>query len=96
MVATNRLTGHSPGFFSVYTLPPNQAVSAESQIKINQKRHQTPSYRDVKQIILRKSKSLLSNITDEIRTLLKKIADKALFLTSDAPRQHKFRMKPFN
>ena len=28
MVATNRLTGHSPGFFSVYTLPPNQAVIA--------------------------------------------------------------------
>src|ERR1700736_2124284 len=27
MVAVNRLTGHSPGFFSVYTLPPNQAVS---------------------------------------------------------------------
>ena len=26
MVATNRLTGHSAGFFSVYTLPPNQAV----------------------------------------------------------------------
>ena len=25
MVALNRLTGHSPGFFSVYTLPPNQA-----------------------------------------------------------------------
>ena len=23
MVALNRLTGHSPGFFSVYTLPPN-------------------------------------------------------------------------
>src|SRR5204863_8558711 len=23
MVAINRLTGHSPGFFSVYTLPPN-------------------------------------------------------------------------
>ena len=27
MVAVNRLTGHSTGFFSVYTLPPNQAVS---------------------------------------------------------------------
>src|SRR5690606_38960867 len=27
MVAVNRLTGHSAGFFSVYTLPPNQAVS---------------------------------------------------------------------
>mgnify|MGYP000160800235 CR=1 FL=1 len=31
MVAVNRLTGHSPGFFSVYTLPPNQAASPESQ-----------------------------------------------------------------
>ena len=29
MVAVNRLTGHSPGFFSVYTLPPNQAVSVQ-------------------------------------------------------------------
>ncbi|HWI12792.1 MAG TPA: DNA methyltransferase, partial [Burkholderiales bacterium] len=29
MVATNRLTGHSPGFFSVYTLPPNQATTPE-------------------------------------------------------------------
>ena len=36
MVATNRLTGHSKGFFSVYTLPPNQAITAERQIKINE------------------------------------------------------------
>ena len=42
MVATNRLTGHSSGFFSVYTLPPNQAVSLESQKKINEARGQTP------------------------------------------------------
>ena len=34
MVATNRLTGHSKGFFSVYTLPPNQAASPRSQIQI--------------------------------------------------------------
>ena len=34
MIATNRLTGHSPGFFSVYTLPPNQAVNAQNQKKI--------------------------------------------------------------
>ena len=27
MVAVNRLTGHSKGFFSVYTLPPNRAVT---------------------------------------------------------------------
>jgi hypothetical protein len=61
MVAINRLTGHSPGFFSVYTLPPNQAVSAEAQRKINEKRGQIPPDRDVKRLILRKSASLLSD-----------------------------------
>src|SRR5579859_644299 len=61
MVAINRLTGHSPGFFSVYTLPPNQAVSAQSQRRINERRGQTPPDRDVKTLILRKSASLLSD-----------------------------------
>jgi hypothetical protein len=61
MVAINRLTGHSPGFFSVYTLPPNQAVSALSQRKINERRGQTPPDRDIKKLILRKSASLLSD-----------------------------------
>jgi hypothetical protein len=59
MVAINRLTGHSPGFFSVYTLPPNQAVSAASQRRINERRGQTPPDRDVKALILKKSASLL-------------------------------------
>jgi hypothetical protein len=84
MVATNRLTGHSTGFFSVYTLPPNQAVSPESQIKINKKRNQIPPYRDVKKIILTKTKSLLSDISDKQRLLLKKVKNKSLFLTKDA------------
>ena len=60
MVAINRLTGHSSGFFSVYTLPPNQACSIQSQQRINEKRSQTPPDRDVASIILKKSKSLLS------------------------------------
>jgi hypothetical protein len=59
MVAINRLTGHSPGFFSVYTLPPNQAVSVQSQRKINEQRNQTPVDRDVIKLIFRKSRSLL-------------------------------------
>jgi hypothetical protein len=63
MVAINRLTGHSPGFFSVYTLPPNQAVSAEAQRRINEKRNQTPPRRDLIKLILKKSRSLLSNGT---------------------------------
>ena len=29
MVAINRLTGHSNGFFSVYTMPPNQGGLSE-------------------------------------------------------------------
>ena len=60
MVAINRLTGHSGGFFSVYTLPPNQAVTVARQKLINAKRGQTPPLRDVAKIILKKSKSLLS------------------------------------
>jgi hypothetical protein len=61
MVAINRLTGHSPGFFSVYTLPPNQAVSTQSQRKINERRQQIPPDRDVKALILQKSASLLND-----------------------------------
>lgn len=66
MVATNRLTGHSSGFFSVYTLPPNQAASQANQVKINNKRNQKPVYRDVKDIILKKSKSLLRNVSSSL------------------------------
>jgi hypothetical protein len=61
MVAINRLTGHSPGFFSVYSLPPNQAVSVEAQAKINAKRGQTPPVRDVAKLILKKSRALLAD-----------------------------------
>jgi DNA modification methylase len=61
MVALNRLTGHSAGFFSVYTMPPNQAVSLVSQARINIKREQTPPYRSVKEIIIKKAKSLLKD-----------------------------------
>jgi hypothetical protein len=61
MVALNRLTGHSPGFFSVYTLPPNQAVTVEAQIKINAKRKQIPPLRDVVMIIDKKTRTLLKD-----------------------------------
>lgn len=60
MVAINRLTGHSTGFFSVYSLPPNQAVSIDSQRKINEKRGQVPPRRYVADIILKKSRNLLA------------------------------------
>ena len=62
MVAINRLTGHSPGFFSVYTLPPNQAASIERQRKNNARRKQRPEYRDVAALILRKTRRLLRDV----------------------------------
>ena len=62
MVAVNRLTGHSPGFFSVYTLPPNQAASVAAQRKINADRSQSPPFRDVPRLILRKSRGLLADM----------------------------------
>lgn len=70
MVAVNRLTGHSRGFFSVYTMPPNQAVSLESQAKINARRHQVPAVRDVARLIFAKSKSLLGGLDDRARASL--------------------------
>jgi len=79
MVATNRLTGHSPGFFSAYTLPPNQAVSPESQIKINEKTGKAPEYRDVRALILRKSMQLQSDINAAARWRLQQAAISAKF-----------------
>lgn len=84
MVATNRLTGHSTGFFSVYTLPPNQAVSAESQKKINQRRNQIPTYKPIMPRILRKTKSLLRNLSPSDIQHLKQSGQKSVFLTKPA------------
>lgn len=61
MVAINRLSGHSPGFFSGRSMPPNQAVSVKAQIKINEKLGVTPPERDVAEVILKKSKTLLKD-----------------------------------
>lgn len=84
MVATNRLTGHSKGFFSVYTLPPNQAVTQESQIKINLKRKQKPDYRDIKSRIIKKIKSLLRNLTERQIDNLNNAGKRAIFLSKNA------------
>src|ERR1035441_7183669 len=42
MVALNRLTGHYSGFFSVYTLPPNQAIPLRRQLRLNEENHLVP------------------------------------------------------
>ena len=76
MVAINRLTGHSSGFFSVYSLPPNQAVSVERQRKINEKRDQVPPLRNVAKIVEKKSRYLLSQGSVE--------AEEKLFLTGQS------------
>ena len=95
MVATNRLTGHSPGFFSVYTLPPNQAVTPEDQLRINRKLGQKPSYRDTRALILRKSVQLQNQLTAADRQRLRQAATNAIFLNTDAalPRRRTLRAR---
>jgi hypothetical protein len=84
MICLNRLTGHSNGFFSVYTLPPNQAVSAKSQRKINEKRNQIPPERDVVKIILKKTRQLLGDVDDATSATLATSAKRALLMTGPA------------
>lgn len=83
LVATNRLTGHSPGFFSVYTLPPNQAVTVKRQVLINQRLNQTPPRRHVDRILLKKSAALLADLTPtETKNLTLASSDALLFTQS--------------
>lgn len=84
MIATTRLTGHSKGFFSVYTLPPNQAVSQKRQIIINERLGQEPEYRDIKKIILKKSRSLIRTLSEEGRHNLESAGRSGIFLACDA------------
>lgn len=84
MVAVNRLTGHSPGFFSVYTLPPNQAASVDAQAKINARRKQVPPRRDVRTLIAIKTRSLLSDCDSATRTALLRSTQRAALLTGPA------------
>ena len=79
MVALSRLTGHSPGFFSVYTLPPNQAVSPQRQRKINLDREQVPSYRDTHKLIVKKSRQLLKGISESDLSNISRAAESAQF-----------------
>jgi hypothetical protein len=84
LVALNRLTGHSKGFLSVYTLPPNQAVSVKSQRRINERRQQQPPPRDVPKIILKKSRSLLQDLSPALRAQLQTVGRQAVLLTGSA------------
>ena len=84
MVATNRLTGHSAGFFSGYTLPPNQAASQKSQKVINERLGIVPPYKNTKEIILKKSKSLQRNLNSKIIEKLEAIGQNAIFSDKDS------------
>src|SRR3989454_1977799 len=86
MVATNRLTGHSAGFFSVYTLPPNQALTPKRQKKINEVRQQIPPRRSVPDLIIRKTESLLQTVNGSDRSRLSEAASDVVLLTRSSDR----------
>ncbi|MDE2005327.1 MAG: site-specific DNA-methyltransferase [Rhodospirillales bacterium] len=93
MVALNRLSGHSPGFFSVRTMPPNQAVSVAAQRRMNARAGAVPPERDVAGLILRKSRALLADGAPDARGALfvgpaeatAAIADATVALTVTSP-----------
>ena len=84
MVAVNRLTGHSAGFFSVYSLPPNQAVSIQSQKKINNDRDQTPPRRKVPNLILAKTRALLADCDAQVLSRLARTTERGQIFTGPA------------
>ena len=86
MVATNRLTGHSAGFFSVYTLPPNQALTPKRQQRINEIRKQIPPRRSVPDLIIRKTESLLQTVSEFDRSRLSEAASNAVLLARSSDR----------
>jgi hypothetical protein len=86
MVATNRLTGHSPGFFSVRTMPPNQAVSAQKQRQLNETHGLQPAYHPVVPRILKKTLQLMGDLTTEESVRLRDLASGHLVLTASADR----------
>lgn len=84
MVALNRLTGHSNGFLSVYTLPPNQATSPQAQRRINERRGQEPEPRDLRAIVMKKSLSLQRDLDEGGRESLRRLACSAVLMTGPA------------
>ena len=84
MVCTTRLTGHSAGFFSGYTLPPNQATTQKGQVLINQKLGLSPPYKNTKEIILKKSKALQRNLSQSLIQQLFEVGKNAIFSSKDS------------
>lgn len=84
MVCTTRLTGHSAGFFSGYTLPPNQATTQKGQVLINQKLGLSPPYKNTKEIILKKSKALQRNLSPSLIQQLFEVGKNAIFSSKDS------------
>src|SRR6266700_2455472 len=93
MVATNRLSGHSAGFFSVYTLPPNQALTPKRQQRINEIRNQVPPRRSVPELIIRKTESLLQTVGEFDRSRLREAASNAVLLTRSSDRTPEIKNK---
>ena len=84
MVSLHTLTGHSRGYFSGYTMPPNAAVSVKRQKKLNEKRDLTPPRKHVAVVIAGKTRELLADCDDETRRNLAAVRASVRLLTSSA------------
>ncbi len=95
MVAISRLSGHSAGFFSGRSMPPNQTVSIKAQLRINERLGVSPPERDLATLILKKSGTLIrdGHVPSDVRSSLHtgsawdvhQIADASVDLTVTSP-----------
>jgi tRNA G10 N-methylase Trm11 len=84
MVSLHTLTGHSRGYFSGYTMPPNAAVSVKRQKKLNERRGLTPPRKHVAVVIAGKTRELLADCDDETSRNLAAVRASVRLLTGSA------------
>lgn len=74
MVILSILSGHSTGHLSYYSLPPNSAATVSRQRKINEKYKDKKRNKNMKDLIIKKTKSLLRHVTESHRESLSGIS----------------------
>ena len=84
LLVLSRLTGHSNGFLSNYTLPPNQSVSPDRQIKINEKYRNKSNYKSLIECCLKKYTSLIRSFSEIDIENYNVISKNAIFYSKDA------------
>lgn len=84
MCVLARLTGHSQGYLSVWTQPPNQCVTVQSQRRRVLKRGLVAEYRNLRTIVSSRTAAFLAGVTQADRDALAAAAPRARIVCAPA------------